>query len=87
MTARMDNPARILPEAWPPIAALAAAAQGGGVPSRTLDLIHLRASQINGCASCVAGGLGSARRAGETDERLGAVAHWRDSGAFDPAGR
>jgi AhpD family alkylhydroperoxidase len=29
----------------------------GGVPRQTLDLVHLRASQINGCNGCIAGGV------------------------------
>lgn len=87
MTQRMSNPAAILPDAYPAILALKAAAEGGGVPTRTLELAHLRASQVNGCAACVHGGLAQARRGGETEDRLRDVAGWRDSGAFTDAER
>jgi AhpD family alkylhydroperoxidase len=48
------------------------------VPQATLGLVHLRASQINGCSACVDGGTKSARKAGETEERLAAVVAWRE---------
>jgi alkylhydroperoxidase family enzyme len=32
----------------------------GGVPRRTLELVHMRASQINGCNACIAYGVKSA---------------------------
>jgi AhpD family alkylhydroperoxidase len=53
-----------------------------GVPPATLALVDLRASQINGCCACVDSGSRSAKAAGETDERLFAVAAWRDSPHF-----
>jgi AhpD family alkylhydroperoxidase len=65
---RMKNPAMIIPDAMQPIQALYAATQKGGVPPTTLALVHLRASQINGCSSCVDGGARNAKRAGETDD-------------------
>lgn len=48
MQARMNNPAMIVPEAMRALQALAKATEKGGVPSRTRDLVTLRASQING---------------------------------------
>lgn len=53
MQARMNNPATLLPGVMEAIQALIKAAHQGGVPERTLELVHLRASQINGCAACV----------------------------------
>jgi AhpD family alkylhydroperoxidase len=49
--------------------------------------VHLRASQINGCGYCVDGGTRNAKKAGETDERLFAVAAWRDTPYFTDAER
>jgi AhpD family alkylhydroperoxidase len=86
MQARMKNPAMILPDAMQAIQALQAATQKGGVPPMTLGLVHLRASQINGCSACVAGAC-YAKPAGETDERLIAVAAWRDAPFFTDAER
>ena len=87
MEARMKSPAKFLPETYPAIQALQAAIATGGVPSGTLDLVHLRASQINGCSPCVDAGTQSARKAGETDERLGTVAAWRHAPYFTDAER
>ncbi len=87
MQARMKNPAEILPDAMKTLQALALPATKGGVPSHTLGLVHLRASQINGCSSCVDGGIKHAKQAGETDERLFAVSAWREAPYFTDAER
>jgi AhpD family alkylhydroperoxidase len=83
----MKNPAMILPDAMRAIQALNAATTQGGVPQATLELVHLRASQINGCSACIASGSRGAKRAGETDERLFAVAAWREAPYFTEAER
>jgi AhpD family alkylhydroperoxidase len=87
MEARMKNPAMVLPEAMPAIQQLFKAVQGGGADPATLELVHLRASQINGCSACVDSGARSARKAGETEERLAAVAAWREAPYFSDAER
>src|SRR4051812_20651954 len=87
MQARMQNPAVIIPDAMPAILNLLKATKKGGVPAATLELIHLRASQINGCSYCVDGGARSAKKAGESDERLFAVAAWREAPYFTDAER
>ena len=87
MQARMSNPATIFPDAMNAIQALLKATRKGGVPSVTLELVHLRASQINGCNFCVDSGARSARKAGETDERLFTVAAWREAPYFTDAER
>jgi len=83
----MSNPATILPDAMNAILTLHKATRKGGVPSATLELVHLRASQINGCSACVDSGARSAKEAGETDERLFAVAAWREAPYFTDAER
>jgi AhpD family alkylhydroperoxidase len=87
MPERMKNPAVIIPEAMAAIQALAAIPYQGGVPEQTLALVHLRASQVNGCSSCVASGAAAGRKAGETGERLATVAAWRDAPYFTEAER
>ncbi len=87
MQARMSNPAMILPAAMHAIGALLTTIRKGGVPAATLELVHLRASQINGCSFCVDSGARSAKKAGETDERLFAVAAWREAPYFTDAER
>src|ERR1700730_13361948 len=87
MQTRMSNPATIIPDATNGIQALLMATRKGGVPETTLELVHLRASQINGCSFCVDSRARSARKAGETDERLFAVAAWREAPYFTDAER
>ena len=87
MQARMQNPAMIVKGAMQPMQDLWAAAAKGGIPPRTLDLVHLRTSQINGCSFCIDSGARNAKKTGETDERLFAVAAWRDAPYFTDAER
>ena len=87
MQARMNNPATVLPDATSAIQTLVMATKQGGVPPATLELVHLRASQINGCSFCVDSGARSAKQKGETDERLFAVAAWREAPYFTDAER
>ena len=87
MQARMTNPAMILPDAMMAIQALAAVTHKADLPAKTLHLTHLRISQINGCSTCIDGGARLAKRGGETDERLFAVAAWRDAPYFTDAER
>ncbi len=87
MQARMNNPAIIVPDAMKALHALHASAEKGGVPSQTLGLVELRASQINGCSVCVDIHARDAKKAGETDERLFEVAAWRDAPYFTDAER
>lgn len=87
MRARMTNPAVVLPDTMAAINALYKAAHSVGVPTATLELVHLRASQINGCSVCVDSGARGAKKNGETDERLFAVAVWRETNYFTDAER
>lgn len=87
MAARMSNIAILVPDAMWALQALGASAENGGVPSCTLGLIHLRASQINGCSVCVDMHHRSLKKDGETDDRLFAVAAWRDTPYFTEAER
>ncbi|MFI7416523.1 carboxymuconolactone decarboxylase family protein [Nonomuraea sp. NPDC049684] len=87
MQTRMKNPAVVLPTAMAPIQELFRAARTGGVPESTLGLVHLRASQINGCGPCVESGVRAARKLGESDERTGSVVAWRETPYFTDAER
>jgi AhpD family alkylhydroperoxidase len=86
MQARMKNPAMVL-GAFEPVQALGKAAYAEGTDPAILQLVHLRASQINGCSPCVDAGVKGALKAGETAERLGAVAAWRETPYFSDAER
>lgn len=85
--ARMPNPAQLLDGAAKAIYGLSKVSRQTSVSSATLELVHLRVSQINGCSFCVDAGAKSARKAGETDERLHAVAAWREMPYFTDAER
>jgi AhpD family alkylhydroperoxidase len=58
------------------------AGHAGEVDPLLLELVHLRASQINGCSPCVFAGVASAKKHGETDERLHNVVTWRETPFF-----
>ena len=87
MQARMKQPAMVLTDAMKALQALGASTKAAGVPDKTLELVNLRASQINGCGVCVDMQPCLAKKAGETDERLFAVAAWRDTPYFTDAER
>ena len=80
MEARMKSAAN--PDLTTAIQHLHKAIAAGGVDPRLLSLVHLRASQINGCAPCVFASIASAKKAGETDERLHHVVAWRETPFF-----
>src|SRR5262245_21749956 len=87
MQARMANPALSVPGAMDSLQALAKAANKGGLSPITAELVHLRASQINGCSVCVQMHATDLKKAGESDERIWGVAAWRDAPYFDDAER
>jgi AhpD family alkylhydroperoxidase len=81
-TVRMPNPATLVPEAMPALIGLTQAVNGAGMDPKLLALSHLRASQINGCSSSVAGAAQQSRQHGATEEQVNAVAAWRDTPWF-----
>jgi len=87
MEARMKNPAMVVPDALQHLLDLANATRKIGVPPTTADLVHLRVAQINGCSYCVDMHARDLKKAGETDERLFAVAAWREAPYFSEAER
>lgn len=87
MRPRMKNPATIIPEAGQAIGALLTSLRRTGLAETTANLVHLRASQINGCSACVDGAARTAERTGEPTERLLTVAAWREAPYFSDAER
>ncbi len=87
MQTRMANPAAVLPDAMKAIQSLYKATHSTDVPAATLELVHLRSSQINGCSACVDSGARGAKKAGETDQRLFSVAAWRETPYYTEAER
>ena len=87
MQARMTNPVMVLPDAMKAMMALDQAASPNSLPYVTRKLVHLRASQINGCSVCVDMHARELKDAGEDDKRIFAVAAWRDTPYFSDAER
>jgi AhpD family alkylhydroperoxidase len=86
MTARMTNPAFAVPDAMDALNAVAKSISRARVPI-SRELLHLRASQINGCSVCIDMHAKAARAGGESEERVFAVAAWRDTPYFTDAER
>ena len=87
MQARMPSPVVVVPAAMKGLYAFSVSADTTGVPATTIAMVHLRASQINGCGVCVEMHANDMKKAGETDERIFAVAAWRDAPYFTDAER
>jgi AhpD family alkylhydroperoxidase len=85
--ARQTHPAFLLPGALETLQSLNKVVQRAGVPAKTAELVALRASQINGCGVCVVQHPKILRKLGETDDRIYAVAAWREAPFFTEAER
>ena len=86
MTARMTNPAFAVDGAMDALNAMAKSISRARLPIPR-ELVHLRASQINGCSVCVDMHAKALRKAGESEERVFAVAAWRETPYFSDAER
>jgi AhpD family alkylhydroperoxidase len=84
---RMKSPVMVLPGAFAALQALSAAAHAGGLPESTVNLVEIRASQINGCGVCLDMHNRMAKKQGETDQRLFSVGAWRDAPFYTEAER
>jgi AhpD family alkylhydroperoxidase len=86
LTARMTNPAFVVPGAMDALNALSKSISRARLPV-SRELIELRASQINGCAVCLDMHAKAAAAAGESAERIATVAGWRETPYFSDAER
>src|ERR1700749_1828001 len=87
MQSRINNPAMIFPGAIEKLQALSKLTEKSGLSQEIRELVHLRASQINGCSVCVDMHWRNLKCSKETDERVFAVAAWRDAPYFTDAER
>jgi AhpD family alkylhydroperoxidase len=83
----MKHPVFVLPDALKALHALDKATAADGLPAVTRQLVHLRASQINGCSVCVDMHAQELKHAEQDDKRIFAVAAWRDTPYFTDAER
>ncbi|MFE3327975.1 carboxymuconolactone decarboxylase family protein [Streptomyces sp. NPDC059176] len=87
MEARMKHPAFVVPSAMQALLALGKSTKSTGLSDELLELVNLRASQINGCGVCLHMHARDLRKAGTSDERIDTVAGWRDAPYFTDAER
>ena len=87
MQSRMKNPVLAIPGALPALMALNKSTANDDVPEVTRQLVHLRASQINGCSVCVEMHALELKKAGQSDKRIFAVGAWRETPYFTDAER
>ncbi|MFZ5960025.1 carboxymuconolactone decarboxylase family protein [Pseudomonas knackmussii] len=81
MSARIDW-AKVSPDAYKALIGLEQALAKTGLENSLIELIRLRASQINGCAYCVNMHANDARKAGESEARLQTLSVWRETNFF-----
>ena len=82
MTPRLQNPHKLAPEAIKAMMALEASFKAGPLEHGLMELVKLRASQINGCAFCIHMHATDARKHGETEMRLYMLTAWRESSLY-----
>jgi AhpD family alkylhydroperoxidase len=86
MTQRLEHD-KVAPDAMQAMLALEGYVRRSGLDHGLLHLVKLRASILNGCAFCVDLHWRDARAQGETEQRLAALAVWRESPFFTDAER
>src|SRR6185369_15842801 len=83
MTPRLENHFKLAPDGTKALMALEASIAASGVENSLLELVKLRASQINGCAFCIHMHTTDARKHGESEMRLYMLNAWRESPLYN----
>ena len=86
MTARLDYAAQS-PELFKKLGLYSHAAHTASIEAAIIDLVNIRASQLNGCGFCLDMHVKEAKIRGEGELRLHHVAIWRESTEFSPRER
>jgi len=79
MIPRLDAPYKLVPDAIKAMTALEAAIKNSGLEYNLIELVKLRASQVNGCAFCIHMHTTDLRAHGETEMRIYMLTAWRES--------
>ena len=87
LQSRLPDPTEFFPELVAMVGTMVKAIQNDSLPQATISLVQLRAGQIVGSAYHTIGQTGQLRKAGETEERITAVASWQDAPYFTDAER
>jgi len=83
----MKSPAWTVPGLREALLTISKTTEGCGVPRATLELVHARVGQINGCSVCVDMHTRALRKLGESDARIFALAVWREAPYYTDAER
>jgi len=86
MTQRM-NFYGVAPKLLEPMLAIEGLIKAGSLEPSLIDLVKIRASQINGCAYCLHMHTSDARKAGEREERIYLLDAWHESNLYTPRER
>jgi AhpD family alkylhydroperoxidase len=78
---------RIAPDGYKAMSGLQAYVNGCGLEASLLELVKIRASQINGCAFCIAMHTQDARKLGESDDRMHLLNAWEEAPVYTPRER
>jgi len=81
MEARLDY-TKASPEAFKAMVQLEGVVRRSGIDPKLLELMKIRASQLNGCAYCIDMHTKDARFKGENDQRIYALDAWRETPFF-----
>jgi alkylhydroperoxidase family enzyme len=87
LKSRLPDPNELFPELAEMAGAMFKATLNGSIPRTTISLVQLRAGQIVGSTYHTVRQTGDLRKAGEAEERITAVASWRDAPYFTDAER
>jgi alkylhydroperoxidase family enzyme len=87
LRSRLPDPNQLFPELAGIAGAMFKVTLNGSIPQTTISLVQLRAGQIVGNTYHTVRQTGDLRKAGETQERITAVASWRDAPYFTDAER
>ncbi|MCC8434515.1 carboxymuconolactone decarboxylase family protein [Brevibacillus sp. M2.1A] len=84
MQARINH-RTVNPEAYQTMLKLEKFVNESGLDKKLIEMIKIRASQINGCAFCMDMHTQDARKLGETEQRIYLLSVWRESAVYTEA--
>ena len=87
LRSRLPDPAQFFPELAGIAGGMSKATRNGSIPHTTIGLVQLRAGQLAGSTYHTVRQTGLLRKGGETEERITALASWRDAPYFTDAER
>jgi AhpD family alkylhydroperoxidase len=87
MTPRIAEPFKAAPAVVKAMMSLEAALGTSGLEQRLIELVKMRASQINGCAFCIHLHASDLRKQGESEMRIYMLNAWRESSLYTPRER